>query len=54
MFIVNISGCNNQVKEQILEDESYYKIYYVNNLEDKLQVVMHLIFYWNYPLERLF
>ena len=36
MFIINISGCNNQVKEQILEDESYYKIYYVNNLEDKL------------------
>lgn len=36
MFIINISGCNNQVKEQILEDENYYKIYYVNNLEDKL------------------
>ncbi len=36
VFIINISGCNNQVKEQILEDESYYKIYYVNNLEDKL------------------
>ena len=36
VLIINISGCNNQVKEQILEDESYYKIYYVNNLEDKL------------------
>lgn len=36
VFIINISGCNNQVKEQILEDENYYKIYYVNNLEDKL------------------
>ena len=36
LFIINISGCNNQVKEQILEDKNYYKIYYVNNLEDKL------------------
>ena len=36
MLIINISGCNNQVKEQIVEDENYYKIYYVNNLEDKL------------------
>ena len=36
LFIINISGCNNQVKEQIVEDENYYKIYYVNNLEDKL------------------
>ena len=36
VLIINISGCNNQVKEQIVEDENYYKIYYVNNLEDKL------------------
>ena len=36
MLIINISGCNNQVKEQTVEDENYYKIYYVNNLEDKL------------------
>ena len=36
VFIINISGCNNKVKEKIIEDENYYKIYYVNNLEDKL------------------
>ena len=36
VLIINISGCNNQVKEQTVEDENYYKIYYVNNLEDKL------------------
>ena len=36
VFIINIEGCDSKVREKIEEVENYYKIYYVNNLEDKL------------------
>ena len=35
-LIINIIGCNANNKEKIVTVENYYKIYYVNNSEDKL------------------
>lgn len=35
-LIINIIGCNANNKENIVTVENYYKIYYVNNSEDKL------------------
>lgn len=35
-LIISITGCNAKKQDNIITEENYYKIYYVNNSEDKL------------------
>ena len=35
-IIISVTGCNTKKQENLVDEENYYKIYYVNNSEDKL------------------
>lgn len=35
-LIINLTGCSNENQEKVGTVENYYKVYYVNNSEDKL------------------